>query len=312
MSHFVAGAIAGDDALRRRVGIGEIVRGIVIEVAHGDGGAGRKVDGLDVGGNCLPVQIPAWDVDEGFCFAGWKSSDSKHVATEIVRVRVDREERDRLGKSEFIGDDKILFTGGNVQFAIVFELKEKREFRCGFVREIDADGWLNFFGFAGRLQVSVENQVVARIETEGHVVRFGLDNGSGLPKKEMAVGIERFGFDLQFHAGETAAGGFFLAASGLRAIDDEICMMNEAAFTGMDFDGFNPACGRDRRAKNKIPIDVAAAGGNFVGRIGMKNQIRLAELPTGVEAGSGRQVGGVTFQHSAGNPFSKERNFIRR
>jgi len=53
----------------------------------------------------------------------------------------------------------------------------------------------------------------------------------------MAVGIERFGFDLQFHAGKTAAGKFFLAASRLRAIDDQICVMNEAAFTRMDFDG---------------------------------------------------------------------------
>jgi len=80
----------------------------------------------------------------------------------------------------------------------------------------------------------------------------------------------------------------------------------------MYFDVFNTACGLDGRAKNKIPINVAAAGRNFVGRIGMKNQIRLAELPTGVEAWGRRQVGSVAFQHSVGNPSSKERNFIGR
>lgn len=227
-------------------------------------------------------------------------------------MRIDREKKNRFGKSEFVGDDEIGVIGRNVELAIVFELEQKRKLCCRHIGEIDADGRLDFFGLAGRLKVSVQDEIVAGIEAKSHACRLGLENRSRLPEKEMAVGIERFGFDLQLHAGKAGAWGFFLPPRGLGTVDDEVCVMDETALAGANLNRFDPSCFFDGRVKNEIPIDVAAAGGNFEGRFGAKDQIRLAELPAGIEVGSRREVGGGTFGHAGINPFLKQGNFIWR
>jgi hypothetical protein len=67
----------------------------------------------------------------------------------------------------------------------------------------------------------------------------------------MAIWIEGFGFDLQFHAGKAAAGRFFLAASRLRAVDKKVGVMDQTFVAGMNFDGFDnrEECSGERKIK---------------------------------------------------------------
>jgi len=66
VSHFVDGTIAGEDALRRVVGIGDIAGRVVIGIAHGDDSAAWKPEWLSQTEYRLPVEVPARDVDKRF------------------------------------------------------------------------------------------------------------------------------------------------------------------------------------------------------------------------------------------------------
>src|SRR5215475_648496 len=88
--------------------------------------------------------------------------------------------------------------------------------------------------------------------------------------------------------------------------------MNKAALARANFNSFDVAGFFERDAENEVPIDVAAAGGNFEGRISAKNQIWLAKLPTRVEFWDGRKAGGRAFGHFGFDPFLEKRYFIWR
>src|SRR5262249_60807131 len=78
----------------------------------------------------------------------------------------------------------------------------------------------------------------------------------------------------------------------------------------MDFDGFDETCGIDGRAEDKIPVDVAAAGGNGEGRSGVQNQVGLAKLPAGTEFRHGREIGGGGPRGSRVDPSFRKRKFL--
>jgi len=85
MGHLVAGALPATTRFGGVFRIGEIVGGIVIDVANGDRGASGKIDGRGIGEDGCQSN-PARDVDKGFSFAGRQFCNGKHIATEIVCV----------------------------------------------------------------------------------------------------------------------------------------------------------------------------------------------------------------------------------
>src|SRR5262249_46277952 len=88
--------------------------------------------------------------------------------------------------------------------------------------------------------------------------------------------------------------------------------MNEAALAGTNFDSFDVTRFFERDPEDEIPIDVAAAWGNFERRIRANDEIRLAELPAGIEFRCRRKISGGSFRHSSLDPFLKQGNFIGR
>ena len=309
MGHFVDGAIAGQDTPRRIVGIGDVVGRVVVRVAHGDSRAAGQEERLGEAEDGLPVEIPARDVDESFGNGAGQAGGGEHIAAEIVGVRVKSEEMDIFGQGEGVFDDKVLVTGRNVERAIVLELQQNGKAGGGLGCEVDADRGLDGFEFAGRLKVSVEDKIVARIEAKRVAGRFDDGSTAWLPKKKVAIRIESFGFDLQFHAGKTAAGRFFVATGRLGTVHEEIGVMDQSLVARMDFNGFDETGRGDGGAENKVPIDVAAAGGNFKGSGRMEDEIGLAELPAGSEMGRRREIVVVSFGSAGVKPFLEQRDF---
>src|SRR4029077_11167813 len=72
----------------------------------------------------------------------------------------------------------------------------------------------------------------------------------------------------------------------------------------------DPAGFSKRNPEDEIPVDVTAAGGNFKRRIGAKDQIGLAKLPSGIEMRSRRKIGRIAFRHTILHPFLEKRDFF--
>ena len=150
--------------------------------------------------------------------------------------------------------------------------------------------------------MGVEDEIGVFVEAKSHAVGLDVGRGTRLPEEEMAVGIEDLGLDDELHAAEACAGFFFLAASGLAAIDQNVRVMNEALVAGANLDGFQPARAIDRRAKDEIPVGVGAAGGQREGFLRFDDHVGLAELPALDELRLGGKIGGIAFGRALIDP----------
>ncbi len=233
-----------------------------------------------------------------------------HVFSEVMRVRVDREEINVDGEREFVGDKKIFLTGRNVEPAIVFQLQKHGVKCCRLVRQVQPKTGLDGFLFSGRLQVNVENEVRVFVQAERHAIGLGLGHGAGLPEKEVAVWIKGFGFDFDFHAGETRSRLCFLASRGLPAVHQNIGMVDDAFITRANLDSFQPACAIERSAKDEIPIHVRAACREHEGFVRLDDLVWLSKLPARDESWCRWEIGGIAFIVSLLDPFLKEGDLL--
>ena len=141
---------------------------------------------------------------------------------------------------EIVGDSEIAHACRDIERLIVLQLNQQREFGLGFVGEIQADGRPHFFRFAGRLQVDIEHQFVAWVETPCESIGLDVRRAPRFPKQEIAVGIERAAADDEVHAGKALPRRRFLQVRRSRAIDQQIGMMHHARLARFDLDGPHP------------------------------------------------------------------------
>ena len=81
-------------------------------------------------------------------------------------------------------------------------------FSWRLVRKVETDGGPHLLGLAGGPQVSVEHQVIARIEPPCQAFRLHVRSAAWLPKQEMPViGFGQRAIDHDVHPGETLALG---------------------------------------------------------------------------------------------------------
>src|SRR5215471_818736 len=88
VSHFVYGAVSRSNQLWRIIGIGNVVAGVVVSVAHDDCGAAWKRFGFSEAEHGLPVQVPARNVYQFFLGVVRETGDCEHIAAKIMRVRI--------------------------------------------------------------------------------------------------------------------------------------------------------------------------------------------------------------------------------
>jgi len=85
---------------------------------------------------------------------------------------------------------KVAIAGRDIEGSIMLQLEEHRKQCWGLGSEIEADRGLDAFRFSLGLQMQVENQIRAGVETPAHPLRFGLEHRTGFPKQEMGIRVE--------------------------------------------------------------------------------------------------------------------------
>ena len=233
--------------------------GVVVGVTHVDGGAGGERDGLGVAVDGLAVDVPVVNEDEGAALAGGKDGPALHAPGEIVGVGVDGEEVYVGGEFEGVLYGEAGGAGWDVECGVIFKLEEDGELGGGGWGEVEADAGANGLGLAGGLEVHIQDEVVAGVETPG--LGGGLDEGGGvgLPVEEVTVGVEGVaGVDEDVHAGdaELPVGGVGVAEGG-GAVDGEVSVVNDGEggggfAAGLDLHGTDPAGLGEGRGKMKL------------------------------------------------------------
>ncbi len=84
--------------------------------------------------------------------------------------------------------------------------------------------------------------------------------------------------------------------------------MHQPLVARANLDRLQPAGTIDRRAKHKIPINVAAACRQRVRLRRLHDQIRLAELPAFHKLWRGRQIRRISFRRTALGPIAQPRD----
>ena len=151
MRHFVARAISSDHSLRRNIRIANIFVGIVIAITHGHNRSRWQFHRCLITKNRLPVQVPRRNMNQIPLCSVRKFRKGLQICSNIMRVRIYRQKLDVFGHGEFVGHQKIFFTGRYIQFLIVFQLQQHRKTCRGMVGKIQPQAWLDPFLLSGRL-----------------------------------------------------------------------------------------------------------------------------------------------------------------
>ncbi len=150
--------------------------------------------------------------------------------------------------------------------------------------------------------MSVEDEIASGVEAQSHVSWFDVRSRARLPEKNVTVRIEGFRLDAQFHARETVAGMFLLSARKVLAIEKDIRVVNDAFFTRADLDCLHPADIAKIGGKNEVPIVVDTRRDEGVRLPRMKDEVGLAELPSGREFRLGRKVARISLRDALRRP----------
>ena len=109
---------------------------------------------------------------------------------------------------------------------------------------------------AGGLQVQVEHQIAARVESPRKAVRFDVRRAARLPEQKIAVRIEGTAADLQIHAGKTFPPCGLLQPRRSGAVHQKIGMMHHARQPGPDLDRPDSAAHGQIRREDDVPIKI--------------------------------------------------------
>ena len=312
VAHLVDGAVAGVDADGWGVGVTGVGGGVVVGVVHVEDGVSGEEDGDGEAVDGLAVDVPVVDEDETLLFAVGEEGVGLHGFAEVVGVEVDAEEVNVYGELELVVDEEGWVAGGNVECGVVFKLEEHGVLGSGGVAEVEADGGLDGLGLAGGLEVHVEDEVVAGVETLGHGGGFDEGGGVGLPEEEVGVGVEGgAGVDGDVHAfdAQLPVGGEETAEGG-GSVDDDVGVVDDAGRAGLDLHGSDVAGAVDGDREDEVAEEVGAGGGDLHGGVDGEDEVRRADLPVGGVDGRGGSFGGVAFGHPGGGPLADQVNVV--
>ncbi len=203
VAHFVGGLIAAAHSPGWMVRISRIAVRVVVMKAHRCHASLGQEHRRRVAVYRLPVHIPVRNANQRFAGPVGQRSVAFEEPAQIMGVRVNCENVHVHRYREVVTDRKVAGAGRNVERAIALELHQHGKLRSRVVGEIEPDGRLDNFRFAGGLHVYVQDQVRRGVCAPRHAVGFLPWNAAGLPEQEMAVGIERVRFNAEIHAGES-------------------------------------------------------------------------------------------------------------
>src|ERR1035441_246189 len=132
----------------------------------------------------------ALDVDQSLLRSVGPLGGRQDVLAQVVRVRIDTHQVNIDRQLELVGDHKVLCPCWDVERAIVLHLQQHGIDGSRLVGEIQPDARLNSLWLARSEEMRVEHQVGALVQPQRHAVGLVRRDGTRLPEKKVAVGIE--------------------------------------------------------------------------------------------------------------------------
>src|SRR5580698_4971730 len=99
-----------------------------------------------------------------------------------MRVGIDTENLYIHRKAQRILDNKVALAGRDVKHAVVLKLEQHRMLRWGSIGEVKANLGGSHLRLARKFEMHIEDQVIARIESPWHALRFNQHRRIGFPK----------------------------------------------------------------------------------------------------------------------------------
>src|SRR5271155_4422210 len=128
-----------------------------------------------------------------------------------MRVGINREQVNVDGQGKFVSDFEILFSRRNIEPRVILKLQQHRRPSRWFRSEIETDAWLNHFWLPRGLQMRVQDEVGALVQTQRHALRLNVRHSSRLPEEQVTVRIENLRFDSDLHPAKSGASHRFPA-----------------------------------------------------------------------------------------------------
>jgi hypothetical protein len=126
-----------------------------------------------------------------------------------VSVRIDGQQVRVGGNSKSIRYHEVFRAGRDVELVVPLKFDHDGEAGGRLIGEIETQCGRNLTRLAGGLEMSVEDQQIAGIETPGESLRLGVGQRSRFPKQEVAFGVERIAVDGDIHSRKAAPGVCF-------------------------------------------------------------------------------------------------------
>jgi hypothetical protein len=220
-----------------------------------------------------------------------------------VRVRVNGQKRDIDRQLELIGDGERCLSRRNIERAVVLELQQHWKSRRRFVGEVQPDRRTHRFRLAGGLEVHVQHEIGAGVETPGHVVGLLRGRRSRFPEQEMTFGLETSGHDLQVHSGKPDPGILSITRARPPAgIEKDVGVVHEPRLARQNLDCAYESGRRERVRENEIVELVAALGGKREARRRRQDEIGRSKLPRRDERWRRWSGRSVTFRRTVLHP----------
>ena len=135
---------------------------------------------------------------------------------------------------------KIFISRRNIELGVILKLQQHGQLGRRLRSEVEANARLDHLRLSGGLQVRIENEVGAFVQTKRHSLRLNVRHRSRLPEKQVTVRIEDLRFDSDLHPAKTRAWRRFPAPQRFTPVDQNIGMVHVALVAGTNFDCFHP------------------------------------------------------------------------
>ena len=168
--------------------------------------------------------------------------------------------------------------------------------------EIESDRRLDFFGFACRLQMELQNNVGICFQQPRQPVRFSGNSFAGLPTQKMARRwLSGWG---RVNAAESGCGITRVSLPRFTsAIEADKRVVHDFRVARPEFHRLHVSSRGQRNRNNEIAIHVLALGRQCVGLRHGHHHFGFAQLPVIVPFWQGWQLRRVAFNSAVGDPF---------
>ena len=300
VAHLVGRVLPPDDARGRDVRVARVAPRVVVGVAHRNRGALRQHERHRVAIDVLPPEIPVVYDDQRSRRPVRECRLRFHATREVVRMRLDRDHFDVHRQLVMVRHDVLTCAGRDLD-RLAPEAQTDRCSRRRRVGKEQSDRHLDGFRLSRRLEMQLDDEIAAWLETPLRPIRRGMRRLAGRPPEQLPFRIPR----VALHAAAVSRLGVarIELAGGSRAIDTEVRMMDNARVAGPELQPPHISRTGHRNRDHERSKDVRATLRHGV-RLGhADHDVGDTQPPAVLPVRHRREIGGVAFGRAARDPL---------